>query len=153
MVDLNQNLSKNFLLRELLVSQTAVRKEIKEQFEPSELVVKNLTALCVNVLQPLREQLRLSINVTSGYRCEKVNLAIGGVAKSQHQFGEAADINVPGKTIEWLYQKIKQSDLPFDQLIQEFDNWVHVSYKTKGNRRQTLRATKQNKKTVYTPDK
>ena len=57
MLDLNQNLSKNFLLRELLVSQTAIRKGIKEQFEPSELVVKNLTALCEKVLQPLREQL------------------------------------------------------------------------------------------------
>ena len=97
MADLNQNLTKNFFLRELLVSQTAVRKGIKEQFNPGDEIVKNLTALCANVLQPLRDQLRLSLSVSSGYRCERVNLAIGGVTKSQHQFGQAADINVKKK--------------------------------------------------------
>ncbi len=153
MADLNQNLTKNFFLRELLVSQTAVRKGIKEQFNPGDEIVKNLTALCANVLQPLRDQLRLSLSVSSGYRCERVNLAIGGVTKSQHQFGQAADINVPGKSVEWLYQKIKKSGLPFDQLIQEFNSWVHVSFNAKGNRKQTLRATRLNRKTVYTHDK
>ena len=153
MADINQNLSKNFLLRELLVSQEATRNDVDEQFNPDATIVKNLTDLCANVLQPLREQIRLSINVTSGYRCPKVNAAIGGAATSQHVKGQAADINVPGKTIEWLYQQIKQSALPYDQLIQEFDRWVHVSYNAQGNRKQCLRATKQNGKTVYTPDK
>lgn len=150
MLDLNQKLTKNFLLRELLVSQTAVRQEIKEQFEPKQEIVDNLTALCVNVLQPLREQLKLSVNVTSGYRCKKVNTLIGGAKKSQHLVGQAADINVPGKTIEWLFQFIKKSGLPYDQLIQEFDSWVHVSYNSAGNRGEVLRATKKNGKTVYT---
>jgi hypothetical protein len=152
MPNLNQPLTKNFLLRELLVSQYAVRNEIAEQFNPSAAVVNNLTALCENVLQPLRDRLRQSVNVTSGYRCEAVNTGIGGSATSQHLKGQAADINVPGKSIEWLFQYIKNSDLPFDQLIQEFDNWVHISYKPTNNRGQVLRATKQNGVTVYTPE-
>ena len=152
MVDVNQNLSKNFLLRELIVSQQATRNNITEQFQPDEAVIKNLTNLCANVLQPLRDQIKLSLNVSSGYRCPKVNAAIKGAPNSQHVFGEAADFSVPGKSIEWAYQKIRESGLPFDQLIQEFDAWVHVSYKTKGNRKQCLRAIKKGKVTVYVPD-
>lgn len=152
MADLNQNLSKNFLLRELLVSQEATRKNIVEQFQPDDAVVKNLSNLCLNVLQPLRDQIKLSVNVSSGYRCPRVNAAIKGAATSQHVYGEAADFSVPGKSIEWVYQKIKELGLPFDQLIQEFDSWVHVSYKSKGNRKQCLRAVKQGTKTVYLPD-
>jgi SH3-like domain-containing protein len=152
MADLNQRLSKNFLLRELLVSQEATRKNITEQFQPDDAVVRNLTNLCVNVLQPLRDQIKLSVNISSGYRCPRVNTAIRGAANSQHVFGEAADFSVPGKSIEWVYQKIRELGLPFDQLIQEFDQWVHVSYKAKGNRKHCLRAVKQGTKTVYLPD-
>ncbi len=152
MLDLDEPLTKNFLLGEMLVSQEATRRGYTEQFDPDPSVVKNLKALCTNVLQPLRESIRLSINVSSGYRCSKVNKAIGGATSSQHMLGEAADINVPGKSAEWLYQRIKGSGLPFDQLIQEFDRWVHVSYTTGPNRGQCLRATKVNRRTKYTPD-
>ena len=150
MPDLNQPLSKNFLLRELLVSDYAVRKNISEQFTPDVAIIKNLTALCDKVLQPLREQLRLSVSVTSGYRCPKVNKGIGGALTSQHQFGEAADIHVSGKSIEWLFQFIIKAGLPFDQIIQEFDNWVHISYKSTKNRREILQKKKKRKKVIYT---
>lgn len=150
MADLEQKLSAHFKLGEMLVSQTAVRQEITEQFEPSQQVIDNLTALCVNVLQPLREMIKKPVNVTSGYRCKRVNTAIGGAKKSQHLVGQAADINIKGKTTEALFQYIKNSGIPFDQLIQEFDSWVHVSYNSQGNRGEVLRATKKNGKTVYT---
>jgi hypothetical protein len=55
-------------------------------------------------------------------------------------------------SIEQLYQKIKNSNLPFDQLIQEFDQWVHVSYNPAGGRRQCLRAVRENGKVKYIPD-
>jgi len=151
MTNLNQKLSRNFLLRELLISDYAVRHGIAEQLAPDEIVITSLRSLCTNVLQPLREKLRLSVHVTSGYRCLKVNKAIGGATSSQHIKGQAADIHVPAKSIEWLFQYIKKSGLTFDQLIQEFDSWVHVSYVQKGNRRSVLRATKQRGKTIYMP--
>jgi hypothetical protein len=148
------NLTKNFYLDEMLASQSAVRLGFDEQFSPDQAVIDNLRALCQNVLQPLRDGLQRAILTSSGYRCPRVNQAIGGAKTSQHLFGQAADINVGHLTTEQLYQRIKNSGLVFDQLIQEFDRWVHVSYNsnTSANRRQCLRAVKENGVTRYIPD-
>ncbi len=145
-------LTKNFPLRELLRSQAATRNDILEQFEPGPAVVENLRQLCVHVLQPLRDSMGRAIFVNSGYRCPRVNALVGGAKASQHLTGQAADIEAGHISIEDLYQRIKNSDLPFDQLIQEFDQWVHVSYNPAGNRRQSLRAVKDNGRTVYLPE-
>lgn len=148
------NLTKNFYLNEMLASQSAVRLGFDEQFTPDQAVIDNLRALCQNVLQPLRDGLQRAILTSSGYRCPRVNQAIGGAKTSQHLFGMAADINVGHLTTEQLYQRIKKSGLVFDQLIQEFDRWVHVSYNPdlNANRRQCLRAVKENGVTRYIPD-
>jgi hypothetical protein len=148
------NLTKNFYLDEMLASQSAVRLGFDEQFSPDQAVIDNLRALCQNVLQPLRDGLQRAILTSSGYRCPRVNQAIGGAKTSQHLFGMAADINVGHLTTEQLYQRIKNSGLVFDQLIQEFDRWVHVSYNpnVSANRRQCLRAVKVNGATKYIPD-
>ena len=38
----------------------------------------------------------------------------------------------------------------FDQLIEEFNfSWIHVSYNNKRNRKQVLKAIKENNKTKY----
>lgn len=145
-------LTKNFPLRELLRSQTATRNDILEQFDPSPEVVENLRQLCIHVLQPLRDSLGRAIFVNSGYRCARVNSLVGGATSSQHLSGQAADIEAGHISIEQLYQRIKNSDLPFDQLIQEFNQWVHVSYNPAGNRRMCLRAMKDNGKTIYVPE-
>lgn len=146
------NLTKNFPLRELLRSQTATRLGFDEQFNPSSDIIENLRLLCVNVLQPLRDGMGRALFVNSGYRCLRTNEAVGGAKTSQHLSGQAADIEAGHLTIEQLYQRIKNSDLPFDQLIQEFDQWVHVSYNAAGGRRQCLRAISDNGKTRYLPD-
>jgi zinc D-Ala-D-Ala carboxypeptidase len=148
------NLSKNFYLDEMLASQSAVRLGFDEQFSPDQAVIDNLRALCVNVLQPLRDGLQRAILTSSGYRCQRVNQNINGAKNSQHLFGQAADIKVGHLTTEQLYQRIKNSGLVFDQLIQEFDRWVHVSYNSNiaTNRRQCLRAVKVNGVTKYLPD-
>lgn len=148
------NLTKNFYLDEMLASQSAVRLGFDEQFSPDQTIIDNLRALCENVLQPLRDGLQRAILTSSGYRCPRVNQAIGGAKTSQHLFGMAADINVGHLTTEQLYQRIKNSGLVFDQLIQEFDRWVHVSYNPNiaANRRQCLRAVKENGVTRYIPD-
>jgi uncharacterized protein YcbK (DUF882 family) len=45
-------------------------------------------------LQKLREDLNTSIKVTSWYRCESHNVAVGGSKNSQHKKGTATDIQV-----------------------------------------------------------
>ncbi|MFL0686102.1 peptidase M15-like protein [Algoriphagus aquaeductus] len=145
-------LSKNFPLRELLRSQTATRMGFEEQFTPSPVIIDHLRLLCQHVLQPLRDSLGRAVFVNSGYRCPRVNQAIGGSPNSQHLTGQAADIEVAHLSIEQLYQRIKNSALPYDQLIQEFDQWVHVSFNPAGGRRQCLRAVRQNGKVTYLVD-
>lgn len=145
-------LTENFPLSELLRSQTATRNDIQEQFNPSPVVIENLRQLCIHVLQPLRDRVGRAVFVNSGYRAPQVNALVGGSTSSQHLLGQAADIECGHISMEELYQRIRNSDLPFDQLIQEFNQWVHVSYNPAGNRRMCLRAVKDNGKTVYLPD-
>ena len=93
------------------------------------------------------------MQISSGYRCERANTAIGGVDSSQHCKGQAADTCCPSMTVENWYQFVKKSGIEFDQLIQEFDRWVHVSYTAVGkNRKQCLRAIKVDGQTKYIPD-
>lgn len=147
----NRNLSAHFTLYEMLTSQTAARFSFTEQFNPPKSVVHNLERLCQQVLEPLRQIVGVPIQVNSGYRCLRVNQSVGGSAKSQHMVGQAADIVINSKDVETVFQIIRASSLPFDQLIQEFDHWVHVSLRDKP-RREVLRATKDaTGKTIYTP--
>lgn len=131
-------------------SATAQRKGIKN--DPSIQVCKALTALIEKVLDPLREAYGKPIIVTSGYRCEKLNKAVGGAASSQHVKGEAADIRSVQDTPEEnkkLFDLIVKLNLPFDQLINEYNyDWVHVSFGAR-HRRQKLKAVKKNGKTTY----
>ncbi|GMQ23666.1 D-Ala-D-Ala carboxypeptidase family metallohydrolase [Algoriphagus sp. oki45] len=146
-------LTKNFPLRELLRSQTATRWGYEEQFSPEPVIIDNLRLLCEHVLQPLRDRLGRAVFVNSGYRSPRVNQAVGGSKSSQHLTGHAADIETGHLSIEQLYQRIKNSDLPYDQLIQEFNQWVHVSFNPQGGRRQCLRATRgQDGKVKYSVD-
>ena len=139
----------------MLVSEAAARLSFDEQFDPSADVVKNLEALSKNILQPLRDGMKSSVRVNSGYRCLRVNTAIGGSATSQHLTGHAADIQDLKNGNEFLLRKIIELKLPFDQIINEFGyKWIHVSYDPKKNRRQILEAVKdKNSKTVYKPFK
>ena len=141
---------KYFTLAELTKSATAQRKGIKN--DPSIQVCQSLTALIEKVLDPLREAYGKPIIVTSGYRCEKLNKAVGGAASSQHVKGEAADIRSVQDTPEEnkkLFDLIVKLGLPFDQLINEYNyDWVHVSYGAR-HRRQKLKAVKKNGRTQY----
>lgn len=86
-------LSTNFTLSELIESETARKLNITEQFNPPEYIINNLTQFCHRVLQPLRDRLNRPIQISSGYRCPKLNKAVGGVADSAHTSGMAADID------------------------------------------------------------
>lgn len=131
---------KYFTIQELTISNTAERKGIDNT--PDQKAAAALTALVANVLDPLREAWGKPIVVNSGYRCPKLNRAVGGVARSQHTKGEAADIRTLSNRRwenEQLFKLIVQLKLPFDQLIDEHGySWIHVSYAEGRNRRQVL---------------
>ena len=132
-------MGKYFTINELTKSSTAQRLHIDNN--PTQIVKDNLSKLIDNILDPLREHYGSPIIINSGYRCNKLNKAIGGATTSQHKLGQAADIRTIANTKEsnkQLFELIRKLKLPFDQLINEYDfNWVHVSYGPK-NRRQVL---------------
>lgn len=141
-------LSENFSLQELLKSQIALRKGINNKPVNSS-IITNLQILCEKVLQPVRNHFAKPVVINSGYRCPKLNKALGSKAKSQHTKGQAADIEIPNvsnkEVAEWI-----EDNVSFDQLILEFYNgvdpssgWIHVSYVGDAdNRKQTLTINK-----------
>lgn len=141
---------KYFTMNELCASATARRKGINNQ--PGKFEAANLIALVDNVLDPLREAWGAPIIVTSGYRWRQLNTVVGGAKSSQHCLGQAADIRTLSDRPEdnrRLRDMIVMLDLPFDQLIDEYQcDWLHVSYRPKG-RKQTLSAIRKNGTTIY----
>jgi len=153
-------LSNSFTLSEMLKSNTASRLDIEDQYNPSKEVIDNLTKLCKKVLQPIRDSLEMPVRVTSGYRCEELNKAIGGSSKSQHVKGEAADIElwIRGQEknailLDEIINLSFRNEIEFDQLIIEYPvndvpKWIHISYSDL-NRKQILIAERIGGKTVY----
>ena len=147
------NLSRNFTLGEMIQSQTAIQKKIDNN--PGGDQILNLIDLCENILQPLRDALG-TIHISSGFRSQRLNVAIGGSTSSQHCAlkGAAADIDM-GKKNREIFDWIKVNT-DFDQMIWEFGtdecpSWVHISYREGKNRNQILKAIKEEGKTKYIP--
>ena len=145
-------LSKNFSLQEYTKSQTATRQGLDNT--PNEDHMASAKLLFENVVQKVRDHFGVTV-INSGYRGPALNTAVGGSSNSQHCKGEAVDIECPG-TSNYDVAKWIEDNLDFDQLILEFitlgipdSGWVHVSYKSEGNRKQSLTAMKENGKTVY----
>jgi zinc D-Ala-D-Ala carboxypeptidase len=139
------NLTKHFTLEEFTRSATAIRQGIDNT--PPEYVIENLRMLCKHILEPLREMAGSPIHVESGYRCAELNLLVNGAPDSQHKEGKAADIVIEGLDTPTVCQIIADH-YPFDQLIEEFHEWTHVSYDIQG-RREKMIATKQGSRTFY----
>ena len=119
-------------------SDTALKNGIDNQ--PDEQVRDNLLRLS----ETLTAVSRLSgspLQITSGFRCESLNRAVGGVEGSQHSTGQAADFKCPsfGSALE-LAHAIAASSITFDQLILEYGRWVHLSVAAAGEtpRREVL---------------
>lgn len=134
-------LSPHFTLRELTRSQTAARRGIDNTPPPD--AVSRLRSLCLNVLEPVRAKFG-PVYISSGYRCEKLCLAIGSKVTSQHAKGEAGDFEVVGVSnfavATWI-----ASHIDFDQLILECwrpndpnAGWLHISYRAERLRHQCL---------------
>jgi hypothetical protein len=122
----------HFTIEEMYASDTAKRLGINNKPNMQQLI--NLVYLCAYVLEPLRVAMGEPIKIGSGFRCQQLNKAVGGVAMSQHTKGQAADLCIDGdikKGRKW-FNYIKDH-LPFDQLIWEKNPktgscWVHVSF-------------------------
>jgi len=130
---------KYFTYEELTASATARRKGIDNT--PPDRIKANLKALVENVLDPIRERWGAPIIVTSGYRSERLNKAVGGAASSQHMTGKAADIRTVSDTradnarlLKLILKMIGEGAIRYDQLINEYPDsqgrpdWVHISY-------------------------
>ena len=148
-------LTENFSLNELTKSQTAERKGIDNT--PSAEHQENLKSLCEMILQPIRDHFGQVVSVSSGYRSPELCVAIGSSTKSQHAKGQASDFEIFGVSNKELADYIDQN-LDYDQLILEYwkesdpnSGWIHCSFNTQGNRKQYLRAYKENGSTKYEP--
>jgi zinc D-Ala-D-Ala carboxypeptidase len=146
-------LSSNFSLAEMTKSDTALRLDMENT--PGDEEISNMTALCDNVLQKVRDHYGMGVKVNSGFRHPDVNAAVGGSKTSDHCKGMAADIEIPGIANADLAQWIVDN-CEFRQVILEFytpgipdSGWVHVSYNPDDNKKQVLTAMKENGKTVY----
>jgi hypothetical protein len=146
-------LSPHFSLHEFTRSQTASRLGIKN--EPSEQHIYNLKIWCAKIGEPVRSHYGKPVIISSGYRCDDLNRAIGGSTGSQHRRGQAVDFEVAGvsnlNVAKWI-----EKNLEFDQLILEFYNicdphsgWVHCSALEEGGRRSVLTAYRKDRKTHY----
>ena len=133
------NLTKNFTLEELCHSSYALRWDIDNT--PNEEQIENLTQLCTNILQPLRDALGIPMVIDSGFRNHEVNHAVGGSDTSQHTEGKAADVVIPGMSVIDVIRKIAELKLPFDQMIFEYGQWTHVSFDKERQRGQILSKT------------
>ena len=154
------HLTEHFTLREFEQSETAKKYGI-DNTVPSK-YVPVLQQLCKEVLEPLRTFVGGPIVISSGYRCNQLNVKVGGAYASQHTLGEAADIRLPltpytawddhkrhtdmetaRKWFDWI-----QDHCDFDQLIMETANgkdfWIHVSCRRnrRANRHQVIRYLK-----------
>jgi len=149
-------LTENFSLNELTKSQTAERKGIDNT--PSTEHQENLKSLCEMILQPIRDHFGQVVSVSSGYRSQDLCVAIGSSTQSQHAKGQASDFEIFGVSNKELADWIDEN-LDYDQLILEYwkgedepnSGWVHCSFNTQGNRKQYLRAYKENGSTKYEP--
>lgn len=128
----------NFTISELLKSDTAQKFGIKNIPTSTE-IYDNLLLLIINVLQPLREYIKKPMIITSGYRSQLLNQKVGGVDTSQHCKGQAADFIIKGMSIPAIIEAVKKSGIEYDQCINEYNQWVHISFNKEKNRKQILK--------------
>lgn len=126
----------NFKISELIHSDTAVKNGISNTPDTNSL--DNMLELIVNCLQPIRDKLSKPMICTSGFRNNALNKLVGGAQNSQHTKGQACDFVVNGMTPAQVVEFIKNSGVEYDQLINEHNQWTHISYNKGNNRKQSF---------------
>jgi zinc D-Ala-D-Ala carboxypeptidase len=123
-------LTNNFRLSEFTNSQTAERQGIDNTPPPAVIEALRKTAGHMEQVRTLLGG--NAIVISSGYRSPALNKSIGGAATSQHTKGEAVDFTCPafGSPAD-IVKAIKASSIEYDQVILEFNRWVHISFTNK----------------------
>ena len=130
---MNTPVTMHFTLEELYASATAKAKGINNK--PNVQQTINLVYLTAYVLEPLRVAMNEPIPISSGFRCERLNRAVGGVSNSQHTKGQAADCGCDDPLA--LARLLLDLGLEFDQAI-VYPTFLHISHKADGENRNQL---------------
>tara|TARA_R100000900_G_scaffold76222_1_gene59839 strand:+ start:407 stop:850 length:444 start_codon:yes stop_codon:yes gene_type:complete len=123
--------SPNFSLDELIFSETATRKGIDNT--PDDSALDNLYKTAME-MENVRELLDNNpILISSGYRCLALNELLGSKPTSAHIRGLAVDFTCPkfGDPDD-IVDTIFRSHIQYDQIILEFDKWVHIAFPKDG---------------------
>lgn len=133
-----EQVGKYFSIAELTFSDTATRKGIMNR--PGPAARANLGRLCAEVLDPVRQLLGCPMHVNSGYRSPALNDAVGGKPNSAHKDGRACDFRPIGMSLRAAFDLIRNSEIPYDQIIIEYKTWIHIAIAPAGEkpRRQVL---------------
>lgn len=139
-------LTEHFTLEEFTRSSTAKRLNIDNSVPQN--LMPNIQLIAVK-LELVRKALGKPIIITSGYRCNALNARVGGTPTSAHTQGLAVDFHSSYGTPKEICQRLIDTDVLFDKLIQEHNQWVHIGFSPNYNRQQVLTAVKQGGKTIY----
>lgn len=118
-------LTEHFSIQELTRSEVALRRGLGNT--PPVTALANLSVLATTILEPVRTLLGVPLHINSGYRSLLVNQAVGGAKNSAHLDGRAADIVPIGMPLLEAFDKIRRSEIPFDQLLYECASWLHIA--------------------------
>jgi len=124
-------LTEHFTLEEMTVSDIAARKGLDNTPNATEISNLMRTAL---LLEQVRALVKKPITVNSAFRSKPVNDAVGSKDTSQHRIGCAADIKVAGMSPKEVVQACIDANVPYDQIIEEFGSWTHISVPDSANR-------------------
>jgi len=118
-------LSENFTYEELTRSDAASRLGVENT--PNDAEIENLKRLA-SLLEEVKKAVGgKAVMINSGFRSKPVNDAVGSKDTSQHRLGCAADLRVPGMKPREVVEACIAAQVPFDQIILEFDSWTHIS--------------------------
>jgi len=119
-------LTRNYSLEQLIYSETAERERIDNTPGPD--IIKNLRRLAKG-LEQVQALTGFPLELSSAYRCPKLNARVGGAKTSQHTLGQAADFTCAefGPPMA-IIKAIRDADIEFDQCILEYARWVHISF-------------------------
>lgn len=128
----------HFTMSELLKSDIAEKYNISNI--PDKQSLDNMLILICECLEPIRLYINKPMIISSGYRSPRLNghPLINGTPNSQHVTGQAVDFTIKGMTPKVIIELIKESGVEFDQLLNEHNLWVHISYNKGKNRKQVL---------------
>ena len=77
--------------------------------------------------EKVREILGVPMRVTSGVRYEALNKIVGGTSNSDHIKLLAVDFVPVNMTLKKAFDKIRNSNLDYKQIILEKNSWIHIS--------------------------